>query len=42
MAVADAKYKFIYCGIGAKGRESDGGVFKSSEFGMAMEEKKLR
>lgn len=42
MALSDAKYKFIYCGVGAKGHESDGGVFKCSEFGKLLETNQLR
>lgn len=42
MALADANYKFIYCGVGAKGKESDGGVFKCSEFGKSFDSNQLR
>ncbi|KAK5647298.1 hypothetical protein RI129_002190 [Pyrocoelia pectoralis] len=33
LAVCDAKYKFAIVDIGAKGRQSDGGVLRNSEFG---------
>lgn len=42
MAVSGADYKFLYCGIGGKGRESDSGIFKNSEFGKALEANELR
>lgn len=42
MAVAGPDYKFLYCGVGGKGRESDGGVFKNSEFGKLFEANELR
>lgn len=33
MAICDDDYKFMYCNIGAAGRQSDGGVFRNSELG---------
>ncbi|KAK3922257.1 Protein ALP1-like [Frankliniella fusca] len=40
-AVADATYKFIVADCGARGRESDGGVFERSQFGKLFKEDKL-
>lgn len=37
MAISDAKYRFLMLGIGAEGRQSDGGVFRSSEIGIGFE-----
>lgn len=38
MGICDAYYKFIYIDVGAEGRHSDGGIFKSSDFGKAVAE----
>lgn len=40
-AVADAKYKFIMVDVGAKGRESDGGVFNRLKFGELFHSRRL-
>lgn len=37
MAVVDPQYKFSMVSVGAPGRHSDGGVFKSCEFGRQLE-----
>jgi hypothetical protein len=36
MAVADARYKFIYIDVGAKGKENDSTIFSRSSFGTAL------
>lgn len=36
MAICDYKYQFSLIDVGASGRQSDGGVFASSEFGRRM------
>ena len=41
LALVDADYKFIYVDIGTNGRISDGGVFKKSDLGKALEENTL-
>ena len=41
MAVCDADYKFTFVDIGESGRSSDGGVFASSNIGVAMENQTL-
>ncbi|KAE8737667.1 hypothetical protein FOCC_FOCC016865 [Frankliniella occidentalis] len=42
LAISDAKYKFIIVDVGARGRESDGGVFARSEFGQLFLNDQLR
>lgn len=37
MAVADAKYSFLYCNIGCNGRFADGGVFGNSSLSSSLE-----
>lgn len=37
LAISDANYKFTYVDIGAYGGQSDGGIYKNSLFGTAME-----
>lgn len=32
MAVCDANYKFIFCDIGQRGRNADGGIYSTSKF----------
>lgn len=41
-AVSDAKYKFIIADAGARGRESDGGIFERSVFGKKFNKNRLR
>ena len=41
LALVDADYKFIYVDIGTNGRVSDGGVFKQSTLGKALENSEL-
>ncbi|XP_034245708.1 putative nuclease HARBI1 [Thrips palmi] len=41
-AVSDAKYKFLVVDVGARGRESDGGVFDRSEFGKLFNNHQLQ
>lgn len=36
MAAVDARYKFIYIDVGAKGKENDSTVFSRSSFGTAL------
>ncbi|XP_018312948.1 putative nuclease HARBI1, partial [Mycetomoellerius zeteki] len=37
LAISDAKYNFTMVNIGAEGRQSDGGIFRSSEIGKRFE-----
>lgn len=41
MAVVDADYKFLAVDIGGYGSNSDGGIFKASQIGSALEKKRL-
>lgn len=41
MAIADANYQFIMVDIGGEGRQSDSGVFKSSQMGEGFEKNLL-
>ncbi|XP_051156969.1 putative nuclease HARBI1 [Leptopilina boulardi] len=41
LAVCDSEYKFIAVDIGARGRESDGGVFRKSNFGKRLLDRSL-
>lgn len=36
MAIADARYKFLYIDVGCNGRVADGGVFNKCSFASAM------
>ena len=42
LAACDAIYKFILLDIGAKGRESDGGVFAKSDIRLAIDNGSLK
>ena len=41
MAVVDARYKFIYVGIGTFGRQSDGNIFQNCTLGHALRNQTL-
>ncbi|XP_071647555.1 uncharacterized protein [Temnothorax longispinosus] len=41
LAACDTQYRFIYVSIGSAGKESDGGIFQSSDFGKDIIEQKL-
>lgn len=42
LASCDAKYNFILIDVGAEGRNSDGGIFKTSDMGKALENQSLK
>ncbi|CAN7939825.1 unnamed protein product [Ixodes hexagonus] len=41
MAAVDSTYKYTLIDVGAEGRQSDGGVFKNSDFGRALDNRTL-
>ncbi|KAJ1519122.1 hypothetical protein ONE63_011275 [Megalurothrips usitatus] len=41
MACCDGEYRFIFITIGSAGRESDGGIFQTSDFGQAILRERL-
>ncbi|XP_065583929.1 uncharacterized protein LOC136042942 isoform X2 [Artemia franciscana] len=41
MAVVDARYRFLYIDVGAKGKENDSTVFRRFSFGKALEVNRL-
>lgn len=42
LAISNHKYQFSWLDVGAAGRQSDGGVFKATEFGKLFYANKLR
>lgn len=38
LAIVNANYEFIYCDIGAEGKNADGGIWHNSDFNTAMTE----
>ena len=42
MALADAKYKFIYIDVGSPGRNSDGGIFVNCKLAKDMRDGTLK
>lgn len=41
MAICDANYRFVLVDVGAQGRQSDGGIFRSSAMGRKFYENKM-